>query len=98
MSLKRRNSCKIDTAKIELFENEITDGRVVFKPKETWTMDSIVILNTVQDAFYFHDTLSTSIINIVSCDLAMVIELPFSLTQEILFFIVSSSIIGLTPS
>lgn len=62
---KRRNSCKIDTAKIELFENEITDGRVVFKPKETWTMDSIVILNTVQDAFYFHDTLSTSIINIV---------------------------------
>lgn len=59
------NSKKIDLSKIQLFEGELTDGRAIFKPKETWIMDSTAELNSVQDAFYFHDTASSSSICVV---------------------------------
>lgn len=62
---KRQNSKKIDPAKIELHEGELTDGRAIFKPNETWILDSCIILNPVQDAFYFHDTVWPSTICIV---------------------------------
>ena len=54
---KKINSKKIDPAKIELFKGERTDGRVIFKPNESWVLDSTAELNSVQDAFYFHDTI-----------------------------------------
>ncbi len=62
---KRQNSKKIDAAKIELHEGELTDGRAIFKPNETWILDSCAVLNPVQDAFYFHDTVWPSSIFIV---------------------------------
>lgn len=52
---KKRNSRPTNPDNIELYEGELTDGRVIFKPNETWVMDSTAKLNSVRDAFYFHD-------------------------------------------
>ena len=62
---KRHYSKKVDPDKIELFSGELTDGRVIFKPLQEWYLDSKSELNTVQDAFYFHDTISQSSISVV---------------------------------
>ena len=57
---------RIDPTKIELHENELTDGRVIFKPKETWQLDSTTAPLSIEEVFWFHDTLSKSIA-LVSC-------------------------------
>lgn len=50
------NSRKTTLDRIELSDNELTDGRIVFSPIDTWVHDSTAVLNTTQDAFYFHDS------------------------------------------
>ena len=57
---------KIDISQIELHDNEMTDGRAIFAPKNTWQLDSIATPLTTEDVFWFHDTISNSII-IVTC-------------------------------
>lgn len=57
---------KVALDRIELHEDELTDGRVIFKPGETWQLDSIVTPLSIEDAFCFHDTLDNAIIR-VSC-------------------------------
>ena len=52
---------KVDLSKIELFDGEMTDGRVIFKPKETWQLDSITTPLSLEDVFWFRDTLRKSV-------------------------------------
>lgn len=63
---KSINGKKVEPSRVALFENEMTDGRVIFKPKETWQLDSIVTPLTIEDVYCFHDTLDLSIVR-VSC-------------------------------
>lgn len=56
---------KVSMEKIELFNNELTDGRVIFIPEPSWRHDSTSVLNTVMDAFYFRDTLNNSQVCVV---------------------------------
>lgn len=62
---KARNSHKIDVETIKLCNGEFTDGRIIFKPQNTWVNDSTSVLNANQDAFYFHDSEDLSRICVV---------------------------------
>lgn len=57
---------KVNPNQIKLFENEMTDGRSIFKPKETWQLDSTTTPLSIEEMFWFHDTLRKSIV-LVSC-------------------------------
>ena len=63
---KSINSKKVDSGRIELYDNELTDGRAIFKPKDTWRLDSVITPLSIEDTFCFYDTLSHAKIR-VSC-------------------------------
>ena len=46
-------------------EGELSDGRVIFTPKDNWILDSTSVLNKSMDAFYFHDMSESSQISVV---------------------------------
>lgn len=60
------NGKKIDPSRIELKDNEMTDGRAIFIPKKTWQLDSTTTPLSIEDVFWFRDTVSKSIA-LVSC-------------------------------
>ena len=60
------NGKKVDPSRIELRDNEMTDGRAIFTPKDTWQLDSTTTPLSIEEVFWFHDTLSRSIA-LVSC-------------------------------
>lgn len=60
------NGKKVDPDRLELHDNEMTDGRVIFIPKETWQLDSMSTPLSIEDVFWFRDTVSNSIA-LVSC-------------------------------
>lgn len=60
------NGKKVDPNRIELHDNEMTDGRAIFIPKETWQLDSTTTPLSIEEVFWFRDTVSKSIA-LVSC-------------------------------
>ena len=60
------NGKKIDPSRIELHDNEMTDGRAIFIPKDTWQLDSTSTPLSIEEVFWFRDTVSKSIV-LVSC-------------------------------
>ena len=60
------NGKKIDPSRIELHDNEMTDGRAIFIPKDTWQLDSTSTPISIEEVFWFRDTVSKSIV-LVSC-------------------------------
>lgn len=46
---------KIDIQELELYDGELSDGRIIFKPEDSWIQDSATVINSIYDAFYFHD-------------------------------------------
>lgn len=63
---KEKVGRRIDPDRIELHDNEMTDGRAIFTPRETWQLDSTTAPLSIEDVFWFHDTMNKSIA-LVSC-------------------------------
>lgn len=64
-ALSASMSKKVDLSRLELREGELSDGRVIFTPKDNWILDSTSVLNKSMDAFYFHDVSGSSQISVV---------------------------------
>ncbi len=56
----------VDPSRIQLNRNEYSDGKIVFVAEDSWSLDSIAKISSVEEVFYFKDTISNSIIRVSS--------------------------------
>ena len=56
----------VDPSRIQLNRNEYSDGRIVFMAEDSWSLDSIAKISSIEEVFYFKDTTSNSIIRVSS--------------------------------
>lgn len=57
---------RVDTDKVKLYDNEITDGRSIFKPRKEWELDSVQEHGYLGPVYCFHNPLIDATIRI-SC-------------------------------
>ncbi len=57
---------KVDPSLMQLNENELTDGRIIFTREDSWILDTIVTTDSIEKTYYFEDTISNAKVRVSS--------------------------------